>query len=126
MADAYEATTTAKRACDMVRTDMYGLKPPAASRGEVKDAFDTAITTCRETTIYKSSTMEAMAKFLDGDQRPSVQVEIKQGMDESQRQAMRCVIDYMAATEKGGVTMKAMKDAEARVKADKSRPQKAN
>lgn len=118
IADAYEAASAAKRACDLVRSDMYGLKPPPASRGEVKDAYEAAITSCRETTRSKSSTMEAMAKFLDGDQRPSVQVEIKQGMEEGQRQAMRCVLSYMEATEKGGVTMKSVRDAAARAKAD--------
>jgi len=117
-ADAYEAATTAKRACDLVVSDMFEVKPPAAARGEVKDAFDDAISTCRDTATVKSMTMQSLAKYLDGDRRPSVEVEIKERMADSKTQAMRCVLSYLKASEKGGVTMKSLREAEAKAKAE--------
>jgi hypothetical protein len=117
MADAYEASQSAKSACSMVRSDMFGLKPPPSARGEVKDAYKSAISACSETALIRVVTMETLGKYLDGDRRPSVEVEIKDGMTDAKNQAMRCVLDYLDATQKAGVTMKAFREAEEKTKA---------
>lgn len=117
VADAYKAAKDGKSACTLVYSDMGTLKPPAAAKGEVRDGFENAIKECRDVALVRQMAMESLGTYLDGDHRPSSEVKVKEELEAGGPQVLRCMVQYYAATEKAGVTLKSFKDPAEKAKA---------
>lgn len=103
--DVYELYPVLKDGIEGCRTSYQAtseLKPPAAATGEVKDAFKEAIDTCGMAHINKQMAFEAMAKVVDGDQRPSAVAEARSQAETAQMGQLACAAGFMKATDKAG------------------------
>jgi len=118
--DAYVAFAPVKAAgaaCRAAWLDTGKLEIPRSAKGDVKKALNEARSTCDTANYTKMEAMDEMAKVLDGDARPSVMASLSETMDRGKVLSTGCVLAFMGAAEKAGLTLpefeKAMKDAQA-------------
>lgn len=98
--EAYSTAKHAEAVCTQVRMDLMRLKPPAGARGDVKKAFDQALSDCAAAYGSKRSAYGELAKLIDGDQRPSAVAKVTEEMEFTRTFAVRCEAGLTSAVEK--------------------------
>lgn len=100
--EAYATAKHAEAICTQVSMDLMSIKPPAGARGDVKQAFDQALSDCGAAYGSKRSAYGELAKLIDSDQRPSAVAKVTEELEFTRTFAVRCESGLINAVEKAG------------------------
>ena len=108
-ASVYDGYAAAKEMVDGCRNSEEAIAAvtyPGEFTGEIKDAADKVVETCRDAATMKQMAGETELEVYDGDMKPSKVSELKERIDAGQAGVLQCVVLGMQLAGKAGVDAK--------------------
>ena len=103
--DAYGKAQAGEKVCQESWLELGKLEPPDSIEGEAREKLTDTLKTCELAYFARKNSLGTMAKFIDGDQRPSMMQQFKEDAERGQAGTMVCVAGLVTAASAVGLEM---------------------